>query len=156
MKIVLPEDVISPQDLRALGSELQDYSRQLRHQAVKQKVAGGRAGGGQAGASELSPGAATLLRSAGLAAAATPKQLEQLIAQLAAEEQRLPRIDITLAAPPSAGLKRTLTIWCRSHLQPNVLVSFHFNRTILGGMVVRSGSHIYDWSFRRQHPGSTR
>ena len=38
---------------------------------------------------------------------------------------------------------------CRP-VAPDVLVNFQFNATILGGMVVRYGSHVYDWSFRRQ------
>jgi F0F1-type ATP synthase delta subunit len=33
---------------------------------------------------------------------------------------------------------------------PNMLVDFKFNSTMLGGMVVQYGSHIYDWSFRQR------
>jgi F0F1-type ATP synthase delta subunit len=57
---------------------------------------------------------------------------------------------ITLAAPATTGIKKQLTAWCRDNVAPDVLVRFEFNQTLLGGMVVRFGSHIYDWSLRRQ------
>jgi F0F1-type ATP synthase delta subunit len=55
-----------------------------------------------------------------------------------------------LAAPPSNGIKKTLVAWCRKNIATDILVNFDFNSTLLGGMVVRYGSHVFDWSFRRK------
>jgi F0F1-type ATP synthase delta subunit len=33
-------------------------------------------------------------------------------------------------------------------------VNFNYNRSLLGGMVVRAGSRVFDWSFRRQIIGA--
>ena len=61
-----------------------------------------------------------------------------------------PSITITLVAPTTNDTRKTLVNWCRKNIAPNILVDFRFNTTILGGMVIRYGSHIFDWSFRRQ------
>jgi F0F1-type ATP synthase delta subunit len=61
-----------------------------------------------------------------------------------------PHISITLAAPASKKLKQALMDWCRTNINADILVDFSFNSSLLGGLVVRYGSHIYDWSFKRQ------
>lgn len=80
----------------------------------------------------------------------TDKSLDELIAALENYANSAPQFTIILAAPPPAGLKKTIVAWCRDNVAPNLLVNFQFNSTLLGGMVVRSGSHVYDWSFRRR------
>jgi len=47
-------------------------------------------------------------------------------------------------------IQKNLVNWCRENIAPNILITFQFNATLLGGMVIRHGSNIFDWSFRRQ------
>ena len=75
--------------------------------------------------------------------------LDELITELERISQHAPTITITLVAPAPAEVKKTLVAWCRQSLHPDMLVSLRFNATILGGMVVRSRSQIYDWSWKR-------
>lgn len=143
MKLNLPDSVSSLQDLNALILELRDYKRWFAHAAIKKQVHAGRTGG----APELSKAAQQLL-TAEKATATT--QIDELIHSLERYVHSAPSLTITLAAPPTAGIKESLVVWCRKNISPNILVSFQFNSTLLGGMVIRYGSHIFDWSFRRQ------
>ena len=77
---------------------------------------------------------------------AATQQLEELEARL----KTAPRATITLAAMPSEGMKRDISTWMRQNIEPSLLMEFSYNSALLGGMVIRIGSHIYDWSFRRQ------
>ena len=55
-----------------------------------------------------------------------------------------------MAGPAPAQLKQKIVEWCRKNIDGDILVDFRFNATLLGGMVVKWGSHVYDWSFKRQ------
>ena len=148
MKINLPETISSPQDLRALTLEVHEYARWFAHAAVKQRLAEGKVA--EAEAPTLSPAAGAIIKDWHAKVEVSVDSLDKLIASLEETAEKAEVINITLAAPPVAGLKKSLTLWCRQNLNPNVLVTFDFNATLLGGMVVRSGSRIFDWSFRRQ------
>ncbi|HET8709361.1 MAG TPA: F0F1 ATP synthase subunit delta, partial [Candidatus Saccharimonadales bacterium] len=78
------------------------------------------------------------------------KSLDKNMRALEDYARTAPHLTITLAAPAPASLKQTLTAWCRQNLAPNMLVTFEFNSSLCGGMVVRYGSRMFDWSFRRQ------
>jgi len=80
----------------------------------------------------------------------TKESISELISALDHFAQSTKRISVTLAALPAGNIRRTIVEWCRQNIDPNILVEFKFNSAICGGMVVRYGSHIYDWSFRRQ------
>lgn len=140
MKLKLPSSVASQQDLGALEREVREYARWFAHEAIKKRS-------GVKHASEppaLSTGAKELVRGAEQA------QLEEIIETLKTYATGAPSITITLAAPPPNSLKTTLIAWCRENIAPNILVNFRFNSALLGGMVVHSGSRVFDWSFRRQ------
>lgn len=142
MKLKLPDSVASPQDLISLQLEVQEYAQWFAHAAIKKKVASKDI----EGAPVMSPATTEILR-----AYVTDKaSLDELAGALKAYGATAPVISITLAAPPSQGLKAMIVGWCRQNITPNALVTFQFNATLLGGMVIRSGSHIFDWSFRRQ------
>lgn len=146
MKVSLPASVSSLQDARSLQLEMRDYARWFSHNAIKKRVGAGRA----AEAPALSAAATELMRNWHSTAPLTQHSLDTYLADLESCISNAPQLTITLAAPPTTGLKATLVAWCRSNIAPNVLVSFQFNATLLGGMVVRYGSHIFDWSFRHQ------
>lgn len=149
--IKLPEHISSPQDLTALILEVREYARWYEHETIR------RRSGTTSPSTQpvLSPTTATLLRAISGGISLQPKQLEEVIATLLQYKKTSPVITLTLAAPVTAAVKATLTAWCRQELSPNVLVSFESNRTLLGGMVVRYGSHVHDWSHRRALLSST-
>ncbi|HET8883890.1 MAG TPA: F0F1 ATP synthase subunit delta [Candidatus Saccharimonadales bacterium] len=146
MKLSLPSSVASSQDLTALLLEVRDYARWVAHESIKKRV-------DTKGASEppiLSPALTELLRGQGFKKPLDRQNLDELIKALEKYHATAPSITLTLAAPPTSDIKKTLVTWCRENIAPNILVTFQFNTTLLGGMVVRHGSHIFDWSFRRQ------
>ena len=98
----------------------------------------------------LSPSALELVRGATGGKLLSQSTLDELIEKLDKYKVNTPTITITLAAPPTADIKADLVAWCRKNLAPDMLVNFKFNGLLLGGMVIRYGSHIFDWSFRRQ------
>jgi len=73
--------------------------------------------------------------------------LRQALADFAANAQF---VTVTLAGLPPAKLKESIVVWFRQNVRADLLVDFNFNRTMLGGMVVRYGSQIADMSFKRQ------
>jgi len=149
VKLKLPEEISSPQDLKAVIIEIRAYARWTAHADIKKRVHA-KTRKHQSEQPELSPAASALLHAWGAANSLSVAGFDQLISSLERVIEHSPVLAITLAAPPSTGLKKTLVTWCRDNIAPNVLVTFQFNSTLLGGLVVRSGSHIFDWSFRRQ------
>lgn len=147
MSLVLPSNIWSPEDLKELIGDLKLYAKWLAGYTVKQRVA---ASSTPSQPPTLSPTAANLLHELHEHHSLNQASVDKLIADLQGVEVIAPRISFTFAAAPSNGLKREFVNWCREHVSHDALVSFSFNATILGGMVVRHGSHIYDWSFRRQ------
>lgn len=146
MKLKLPNSVSSPQDLKALELEVRDYARWFSHHAIKKQV-NVKDGSDQP---SLSPAAKELLGAWAAKKPMSQQSLGELSAVLKDFGDAAPTMTITLAAPPPGSLKAVLVAWCRENIAPDVLVTFQFNATLLGGMVVRSGSRIFDWSFRRQ------
>lgn len=145
----LPDSLSSPQDLGAVILEIRGYARWASHAAIKQR-AGVRKTTAADAAPVLSPAAAELVATVGDAGRPSGPALDGLIKTLETYRKSAPTITITMAAPPTNGLKQTLVAWCRANISPDALVSFAFSSSLLGGMVVRYGSHVYDWSFRRQ------
>ncbi len=143
MKLKLPANVASYQDLSQLLLELQHYRQWQTQAQVKQQV---EASSGLA--PELSDNAATIIDEWHNGKQPSVKTLDQLIDSVQELKDSSPTISITLAAPSGPKLKAQLASWCRDNLDPNALIDFSFDSTILGGMVVRWNSHIYDWSFR--------
>lgn len=145
MPLDLPASVASTQDLVSLIIELQDYARWHAHESIKRRISGGRV----SPAPLLSRAAEELVRARG-GTSITSSELTSLIKQLERHKATAPAVTITLAAPPTQGVKTALVSWCRTNIAGNVLVTFAFNGTLLGGMVIRSGSRVIDASFRRQ------
>jgi hypothetical protein len=146
MKLKLPDSTSSPQDLAALILDVQAYARWYAHEAVKK----------QAGAKRpsepplVSPGALEVIHEWEAKQPLNRERLEALVRTLTDYKTHAPTLTLTLAAPPTRPVKAALVAWCRENIAADTLVTFQFNSTLLGGMVVRSGSHVFDWSFRRQ------
>lgn len=146
MKLLLPNTVSSQQDLGALTLEIREYAKWFAHNAIKAKVHAKNATPPPA----LSPGALELVRSAGGTKLLDQKALDTLILELENARKTAPTITITLAAPATSDVKQSLVAACRQHITDNALVTFKFNAGLCGGMVISYGSHVFDWSFRRQ------
>lgn len=146
MKLRLPDSVASSQDVTALQLEVRDYARWFAHEAIKQRTHAKHT----SEAPILSDACRELLRTRGGKKDLSQTDLDGLIKELEHYMRTAPTITLTLAAPVTSSIKTMLVKWCRTNIAADVLVNFQFNATILGGMVVRYGSHVFDWSFRRQ------
>lgn len=126
--------------------EVHEYANWYAHESVKAQV--------KAKVSTSSPtlsvAALELLRDWKADQQISAESLDQLIMTLEQYASNSPSMTITLAALPTSSLKTALVNWCRVNVAPNILVSFKFNTSLLGGMVVQCGSHIFDWSFKRK------
>ena len=141
----LPNSINSRQDLKALILDLRGLARWFSQSAVKQKYSKSASIEQPA----LSPAAQELIsQQAGKQIGQA--DLDKLIKSLEDYAANAPYATITLAAPASSSLKKELVEWFRHNVRPEMLVDFKFNSTMLGGMVVSYGSHVYDWSFKRQ------
>jgi hypothetical protein len=139
------------QDVMALRSEVREYAHWFAHESIKKSFGSKRTSAQQP---ELSPTTSEVLREWEAQNPLSRRSLDDLIEQITGYTNSAQTIIITLSAPPTSGLKKTLVAWCRQNVAPNILVTFQFNATLLGGMVVRYGSRIFDWSFRRQLLGA--
>lgn len=146
MKLQLPNSISSLQDVTALTLEVREYARWFLQATVKQRVNAGQI----SDAPQLTPAASELIQTWGSKEPLSQKRLDELIAALDEFKETAPSLTITLAAPAPGDLRQTLVGWFRQNISPDTLVNFKFNATILGGMVVHYGSHVFDWSFRRQ------
>lgn len=147
MKSNLPASIVSAQDLTMVIREIQDYTAWATHETIKQKAGSKKP---LTPAPELTVAATELVSTWGRSKGSTADSYRQLIEVLERIAKNAPTITITLAGPAPQQVKEHIVAWCRTNLSGNVLVTFKFNRTILGGMVVRAGSHIYDWSLHRK------
>ncbi|HUC96100.1 MAG TPA: F0F1 ATP synthase subunit delta [Candidatus Saccharimonadales bacterium] len=146
MKLKLPGSIASSQDLTSLTMEIHDYARWFAHESIKKQV--DAKDGSQS--PTLSSGALELLRDWKADQQISSQSLDVLIKTLEEYASDSPSMTITLAASPTSSLKTTLVSWCRENVAPDILVSFRFNSSLLGGMVVQYGSHVFDWSFKRK------
>lgn len=150
MKLKLPDDVFSSQDLMTLIVEIGDFRRQFAQHTIQSKV-----GKTSTKLPDLSPSAQQLIDSCTSKKPINRSDVDTLIAELEKIKRTSRTITITLAAPASGDIKQSLVSWCRKNLHDGILVNFSFNSNLLGGLIVRMGSHIYDWSWRRQLLEST-
>jgi hypothetical protein len=142
----MPNSVSSMEDVTALALEVRDYARWFSHAVVKMHVNGTQIPKPPV----VSPATSELIHDWGTKQPLNQKSLDNLITALEDFKLHAATMTITLAAPAGGDLKQQLVGWCRQNISADVLVNFRFNATLLGGMVVRLGSHVFDWSFRRQ------
>jgi len=146
MKLKLPGSIASSQDLTALLIEIREYSHWFAHESIKKRVDAKHS----SATPTMSTGAMELLRDWKIKHQISQQSLDELVKTLEDYCKTAPSLTITLAMSPTSSLKTALVTWCRENIAPDVLVAFRFNATILGGLVVHFGSHVFDWSFRRQ------
>lgn len=140
----LPDTISSPSDMTALIMEIRTYRQWYGQYANASRVDTTY----HAPQPELSPVASEVIRDWATIEPLTAGRIDTLITELEHTSTTAPVITITLATAATTEVKRALVTWCRTNIAADVLIAFRFNATILGGMVVRCGSRVYDWSFR--------
>lgn len=148
MTLELPPQLYSSQHVASVVGEIKQYTTWYDHERVKHQVSGEAPERLKPFA--LSEGASLVLSKWQDRQPITSDSLVALTTELEKLKDTAPTIHITLAALPADGMKQALVAWMRLEINPNALVTFRFSSSLLGGMVVRVGSHILDWSFRRQ------
>jgi hypothetical protein len=146
MSLNLQSYIYTQQDLKAAITEVKKYSSWFNQAAIKMRVTKNN----EYELPVIAPTATIIINEWLEGNPPSQKSLEALIEELEEYESIAPTVTITLAAPPPNSLKLSITGWFRQNVDAKMLVNFKFNATILGGMVVSYGSHVYDWSFRRQ------
>lgn len=147
MSFRLSEDIISTEDLRDVSEEIKRFKQWFSHNQIKLKVTQHHKA---ANRPELSDAAEDLLNQARDNKELTIAKIESLLDYIDDCLRKSPTVRITLAAIPSSAVKHQIVAWLRANISSSILTDFRFNTSLLGGMVVISGSHIYDWSVRRQ------
>ena len=145
-ELVLPDMIASPQDLMQLMTEVKLYATWYAHESIHQRVVQKKG----SGAPTISPSAQTVISDWDALSPVSTKGFTELTTILESYAKNTEVITITLAAPVTQTVKSSLVAWCRNNISAHIFVSFRYNSTILGGMVVRHGSRIFDWSFKRQ------
>lgn len=138
-------DIVSPQDLQTVMVDIRRYGAWYGSTAAKQR----RSIVQNTPPPTIQPASLKLLQTVNAAEPLNEQRIDDLIADLEDWRDTAPTLTITLAAPASSRLKADIVSWCRKNLSPSSLVTFKFNSLLLGGMVVRVGSRIFDWSWRR-------
>lgn len=139
----LPVDLYSSDQLGAVILELHDYIDALRDENARAK-AGGKKSDEPLHISALLLG---VFHGSGLKIG-TIEAAEKLQKGLQAIHGKAPVAHLSLAALPARTLKRQLTVWFRSQVHPYMLLTFAMRADICGGIVVQTGSHVWDLSFR--------
>lgn len=138
MVFELPKEVYSPSQVGALLRELAEY-REAVGEAQRVKKVTGKA--------KALPEESVVLHelTKGSTDDAFLAELEQNLRNVADK----PCVSVTLPGLPTERLKLEIVSWFR-RLSPTVLVSFITDRTLAGGIVVRTEHTLHDWSWRRR------
>lgn len=140
----LPSDIVTPQDLASVMLDIKRYNKWYQSEVIKQRT--------NVPSSEpmpeVSTAASSLLSHYAQDGQLSSQSLADLQSSLEYYKKHTQIITITLADIPSRPLRIELAQWCRNNIASDILIQFSCNSRILGGMVVRYGSHMFDWSFR--------
>ncbi|HWZ65229.1 MAG TPA: hypothetical protein VNX65_00345 [Patescibacteria group bacterium] len=144
MSTGLPIDLYSPDQLSVLMLELYKHTEALRNNRARTRVTK---------KSDSTPPVTALLLE-------VLKEFDISVDDLTAAEQLLPKLElirskalvvhVILATPPNEDLRHQITQWFRTEIHPLLFLTFAARRDIGGGMLLRAGSHQYDFSFRKQ------
>lgn len=139
--MTLPADLYSPDQLSELIMELRSYIDALRDTALRNRAT--------AASSSPAPTMSPLLRELfeGASGSMTP---EEMLRELEALLKKAPIVHLIFPALPDKELKRQLILWFRVEVSPHTLLTVSERRDIGGGIVIRAGSRVYDFSFRRR------
>ena len=140
----LPPGIHSPEQLKACGLELDEVISWRRRQEIKER--GGIANGHHPRI-QLSGDLSELIGGPHALDHLGSTQLEALQGQIRSWLKQ-PVTHITFPVPPSGPTKTAFVKWFRDEISPSALVKFETNRNIVGGLIIRTPSRIFDFSFR--------
>lgn len=140
--MTLPNDVYSPDQLSELTMELREYIGALRDTTLRNQAS-------KTAKKTSLPTMSALLKLVfeNVSDGVTP---EAMLRELEAMLKNAPTVHLMLAAQPSKEMRRQLVLWFRVEIHPTTLLTFSERHDLGGGIVVRAGSHVYDFSFKRK------
>lgn len=80
---------------------------------------------------------------------------KQLITQLRAVKEKAPIVHMVFAVDPDPSVTVYLAAWIRQNLHPTALLTVGLQPRIVGGCVIRTPDHLYDFSLRKQFSDQT-
>jgi hypothetical protein len=144
MNLMLPAEMYSSDQISVCIQELRRLVSLRRDMATQSRV--GVASRAQASVPTL---VEALLHANGLTGA-TLKELEDVIKALESLRSSTPVVHLTFASLPGPKLIAKLVEWFRREVHPQALLSFVMDRTIGGGVIIRTHATMYDFSFTNQ------
>lgn len=145
MKLDLPPEIYSKQDLEALIIEVRTFADYTRSESVKKRFHSNTT----KDELELSSPTKEFLHDYSLVRPLDGNNLDELIMSLTKTLKTSPSLTITLASLAPLKLKKELITWCRKNISAELFVEFEYSQSILGGLIIRFGSQIKDLSFKR-------
>lgn len=138
--IVLPAAVISRADVSRLLREIEAIDNELEGQHVRTPTQ-------PLTIPSMSKSLATLVSENhyDLTDDAARKLLVQNLRYV---KDKAPLLHITFAAEPTPDVLNPLVAWAREHLHQYALITTGLQPALIGGCVVRTPDHIYDFSLR--------
>jgi len=138
----MPAAIETPEQLRAVEVELERYIGWLRESRVQQKVGAGA----KLQEPKLSRESVDVIAAAGGGKEVPVTGLDKLLAAL--RRWQPPVLHLILADIASPAVQTKLAEWVRANGHPQALIQLSADRTIGGGVVIRTPNHLYDYSFR--------
>lgn len=150
MKLKLPSSIDSPQALEAVRYDIEQLRAWLTDNAIRAK-----AGSKPAAEPPRTPQTDEVLTTYFAAKTPTVVKLTELLSELRSIKPMT--VHVTLTTLPGRSLRQQLVEWFRSNCREDVLVSFTADRTIGGGIIIRTPNRMFDYSFRaRLNEGRTK
>lgn len=141
----LPPSIYSPDQLSSVTWELSRLISILRKEAIRSTVT--KSSTKSEAITEIPVLLQDLLKASNVAQDDQPK-LEQLQKEIKTLRDSAPSVHITLAAFPPISIKKQLVQWMRDEVSPRVLCIFSVRGDIGGGVIIRTNSRQFDFSFR--------
>jgi len=146
MKVKIPLEISSSDQLGELTWELEQKIAEVRRLAIQNTVLGREK---DVVSFDLSPSLQSVLDTNNVTCdTASLEALEGLLGTLKALRDTAPEVHLTLAAFPTLAIRRQLVEWLRKEIHPQVFCSFSVRSDLCGGLIIRTGAVQYDFSFR--------
>ncbi len=78
------------------------------------------------------------------------EERKRMIDALREAKDKAPNVQITFAVDPAPDITSQLVAWIRHNLHPRALITVGLQPALIGGCVVRTPDHIYDFSLRKR------
>jgi hypothetical protein len=139
----LPTSIDTPQSLEAVRYDMEQLRAWLSDSVIKRK-----AGAKLNPEPSRTPQTEEALTSWLNGRPPTITKLSELIADL--RELHPVIVHITLVTMPGTSMRQQIVMWLRTNCRADVLVGFSADRTIGGGIIIRTPNRIFDYSFRQR------